>query len=1074
MRSRGVFTLFLGLAAVPVQPAAVQAQERGTVSGTVVEALSRRPLNGAQVVITGSGLGTITTTNGRFVIPDVPVGEVTVEAQIIGYRTASQTVTVRAGEAATVDFELAQTAIQLDEVVVTGAGVATERKKLGNTVATINVASMESAPVRNISELLAAREPGVSALTTGGMAGEGARIRIRGSASLSQLNQPIVYVDGIRVANGGGFIAGGTGGGGEPSRIDDINPDAIERIEILKGAAAATLYGTEASSGVIQIFTKKGSNSAPRYNVTVEQAFSKYPSDAYDPHAGFARSPEQAAQLTDHWGMPIRPYEVFELDLIPHMYETGDATTVTASVSGGSTLLTYFLSGRFATEDGPFGTTFWGPARDVDESRQANANLTIFPVENLQVRVNTAYTERFHETPQNNNNIYGTISSLLNSRPELANCDLSSRDHSSDIPGMCTGPGNAWGAAAFITTRESMQNVVTDDVQRFTGSVGVGYNVIGLNLDATFGVDILNQRGTDYRPFGHALDRYTGLNPAGSRAVGDRNGRELTADFKGTHEGRLGDTWSFTTTVGTQGFFTTAKSSGGTGNDFPGPGVNTVSALATREGTEGYTQTAQIGVFGQEQIGFRDWAFLTLGGRYDKHSAFGESAGGVFYPKVSVSIVPSDALDWSSTLVSSMRIRGAIGKSGRQPSAFAKFTTYQAQASEEGAGLRPSNLGNADLKPEVSREFEMGAEFGLFSDRIAIEGTYWDRRVTDVLVNRQFPVSGGFTATQLDNIGQLDAHGIDVAIRGNVFTSENVQVNLFAAAAFLSEEVTDMGGAPPLKAGGSYPRYRNYIREGYAPGAFFGPKLIQTAGDQLPFDQNGDCLPDSRSDALQYFAQPRSPDAVNVLVQGGDPRAACAQPDQDFLGFYLGKPTPDWTGTFGGDITVFNNVRMNALFEFKAGEYFVHDLTTAFRRSHPLIGRNVRSAAELEATLVNPASSPEDRVNAAEDWARNYKALSPLDGLNEIFPADFIRLRELSLTYSVPQGLAAKLGARSMAITLAGRNLALWTDFPGTDPEINAIGVSNTGGTDNNFLDGTNAWGVPIPRRFSLQMSVNF
>ena len=175
----------------------------------------------------------------------------------------------------TVDFQLRQTTLALDQIVVTGAGVATERRRLGNTIATIDVGDLQTAPVNSMSEILTGREPGMVGLPGGGVAGEGARIRIRGSASLSQSNEPVIYVDGIRVDNAQGFGPGMGAPGGSPSRLDDINPESIERIEILKGAAAATLYGTQASNGVIQIFTKRGQAGTPRYDVSIEQGFSR-------------------------------------------------------------------------------------------------------------------------------------------------------------------------------------------------------------------------------------------------------------------------------------------------------------------------------------------------------------------------------------------------------------------------------------------------------------------------------------------------------------------------------------------------------------------------------------------------------------------------------------------------------------------------------------------------------------------------------------------------------------------------------------------------------------------------------
>ena len=224
---------------------------------------------------------------------NVPAGEHVVRAEYLGYRRVDQTVQVEAGQAVQVTFDLQETALQLDEIVVTGAGQQTERRKLGNTVAAISVTELEDAPTLSFSEILQGREPGVIAMPEGGVTGEGARIRIRGSASLSQSNEPIVYVDGVRVDRGGGYSSPyiDTGGGGQPSRLDDIQIESIERVEILKGAAAATLYGTEASNGVIQIFTKKGRSGAPRWTLSSELGASNYDMDAaYDPLSGWTAS----------------------------------------------------------------------------------------------------------------------------------------------------------------------------------------------------------------------------------------------------------------------------------------------------------------------------------------------------------------------------------------------------------------------------------------------------------------------------------------------------------------------------------------------------------------------------------------------------------------------------------------------------------------------------------------------------------------------------------------------------------------------------------------------------------------
>ena len=178
----------------------------------------------------------------------------------------------------------------------------------------------------------------------------------------------------------------------------------------------------------------------------------------------------------------------------------------------------------------------------------------------------------------------------------------------------------------------------------------------------------------------------------------------------------VGDmTFENTLLFGGQGFLRQNQYAGGSGRDFPGPGLETLSALANEGSFESWVRVVQIGGYIQDQIGWNDWVFATVGGRWDANSAFGAEFSTAFYPKASLSVIPSQGLEWNSDLISTFRIRGAVGQSGLQPGAFDKFTTFSPQPSEEGPGVQPSNLGNAGLKPEVSTEWEFGTEVGSIS-----------------------------------------------------------------------------------------------------------------------------------------------------------------------------------------------------------------------------------------------------------------------------------------------------------------------------------------------------------------------
>ena len=1061
----------LAIAALVMAPSVAAAQQTGRVTGRVVNAATNRPLVGVQVFIPETGAGNLTDQDGRYLLLNVPAGQTTVTAQLVGYKQASATVTVVVGQQVVANLSLDETAIALDEIVVTGAGVATQRKKLGNTIASIDASKVSTAAVTDVSQMLAGREPGVVVLPSGGYTGEGARIRIRGSSSLAQNNEPIIYVDGIRVDNSSTGVANQ----GNPSKLDDIPPESIEPIEILKGAPAATLYGTEASNGVIQIFTKKGRSGAPRFTLQIDQTAIKMPTNRIEPLADFAESQADIDRIAKRWGRNVALFEPFTENLVPSYFNTGYHQAYALTVGGGGDNITYFVTGRFQDENGPlafdklFDDRGFRETNDTQRRAQSAANVVITPIDKVRVTVNTMYSELKQEVPNNGNNIYGMWPNLTQTFLRLACTEISPT-----CPKV-----NAYGTNNFLTANEALYQILEVEENHFTGSTNLNFTPVpSVRLDGTFGVDFINESSTFFRPFGWAVDNYATVNPEGTRSVGEIRRRVLTADFKASWDARLTEDISSTFLAGAQGFLTQVTSRGGTGTRFPGPGLEVAGAGADQSVRESWTRNTQVGGYLQDQLGWRDWAFVTGGARWDANSAFGESFNTAFYPKVNVSVVPTEAFGWDHPVFSTIRVRGAMGKSGLQPSSFAKFTTYSPQPSSDGPGIRPSNLGNDNLKPEVATEYEAGAELGLFQDRASISFTVWKTDVKDALVARQFPVSGGFINTQLDNIGLLKKNGIDLVVQGTVLRSRNVSLNLFANGSFLKQKIEDLGGAPPLKTGGSYSRYRQYLVQGFAPGAFFAADVADVG---IPLNIDGTCREPTQAQALAYFAVPRDPSVFKPLVKGnsalGVPNGQLASHTcgAGALFTYMGKSNPDWQGTFGGTLSFLGNFEVSTLMEFKYGDFVGHDLSGEFRRSSPTIGRNVPLCAGLEATMRNPASAADARLGAAIDWARQCDGLAPLDGINSINAADFVRWRELSLTYRVPVSVVERWGLASAQVSLGARNLALWVNsaFKGMDPENNISGRCD-GGLECNFLDATDGWQVPIPRRITLSTRVSF
>jgi TonB-linked SusC/RagA family outer membrane protein len=1085
-----------GACAALATPHALRAQPPAAatvIEGTVRDAGSGTGLANAQVFVAGAPAGTPVgaTTNaaGAYRIVNAPAGTVELRVRLLGFAQASQTVAVAPGRTARADFSLQRSAVQLDMVVTTGTGTAVATKKLGNTIATVNLADVEQAPVQTPTEVLAARVPGLSVLPSSGVTGAGARIRIRGSASLSQSNNPILYIDGVRADNGG------SGGGAATSRLDDIDPNSIERIEVLKGAAAATLYGTEASNGVIQIFTKRGAAGPARWNVEYERSALAYPEGRIDANAGFARTQGRADTLSAIFGRTIAPYAPFTYNVSEQLWETGSGNVASASVNGGAERATYFVSARYQGEDGPFTSArVGGIARDVIDRYQGTLGLNIMPRDRLTLSLQSRYTAQNGESPEGSNSITSPYAQGMYARPEEAYClDANGRRALGDAiagPARCSGAGNPFGNTFTATVRETNMRTIPQDVSHYNGSLGVKWAPTAeLSLDATGGLDYTDTRNVNFWPFGNRVDLFNAGQPEGSRSVGNVRQRNVTLDVKGSWDRALTSALQSTLVLGTQGFVTNQKTETGSDRDFAGPGLGVIGAGSRPGVGEGLIKVVNAGYFAQEQLGVRDWIFLTGGARYDYNSAFGESAGGVLYPKVSVSLVPSDLASWQNGrvagLLSSARLRAALGRSGRQPGAFDKFTTFTALPSSTGGGLIPLNLGNPDLRPEVSTEWEAGGEFGLFRDRASLSVTHWNRQVDDALVQKLFPGSGGFTASQLTNVGRLNARGWELALTGFVVNRPNLALDLFANGAHLWQKVTSLGGAAPIKITPGYVRTRGFIREGYAPGSLFGAKILQpcasyanAANDakggclqpgQTPYDLNNDRRPDTEAELLAALASPRNPTALALLRADDDGNG-------DFLDHYQGKPFPDWSGAFGGNLRLGRGWRVGTLFEYKGGNYTITNLTDAFRNASPAIGRNNLESATVEATLLNPASTAQQRLDAARQWL-GLVALSPYDGYNQNDPGDFLRWRELSLAYTTSPRLAARVGARDMQLRVAVRNLMLWTRYPGTDPEANERGVSSSLASnqlENNFYDASDTFGLPLPRRLSLSVRLGY
>jgi outer membrane receptor protein involved in Fe transport len=698
-----------------------------------------------------------------------------VQVLYIGYRAETRQITVSGDETAQASFELAVNVLAMEELVVTGTGVVTERKRLGQTIATVGAQQLEEVVAGNVTEVLQGRIPGLVAHTATGEAGSSSPIRLRGTVSLSQRNEPIIYIDGVRIDNSSTSVASVTS-----NALNDINPSDIERIEVIKGAAAATLFGTEASAGVIQIFTKRGGSSGPpRYTVEIEQGFSQLPEGRIPQNYAYDR--DASRQVLSN-----RPASAF--------IRAGQSFNVAASVQGGAGNTQYVFSGRYRDESGTLpnnGLGNWSARLGLDHG------LT----EKLQARFDV---NLIHSTLDAPYPTWGLLGEAVLADPSKVS---EQRPHGELF--YTIGGALAYDSRLTSDARTMSGRLGYRWSPRISSELIVGYNSV--NQERVLGID----KGAS--PF----NDMTGL-----RNLFDSYRSALTIDGKTSWQTDFGPSVNSTFVVGGQSFWENRRSKTVGVRDFAAPGLETLSGGATVYSiSETQAEVINAGLFAQEQLGLWDRLFLTVGARMDGNSAFGKDFGFQFYPKAGASWVVSDHAFWNLADIGwdQLRLRAALGTAGLQPGAFdAQRTWRPATMVSNQPVVRPLNQGNPQLKPERSVERELAAELGFFEGRLGVEIVYFNQKTSDALLAKPSAPSLGFLNPQLTNIGELTSKGVEVSANWAVMRRSNFDWSMNATIATLNQIVTDMGGVPTFRISGTQRRY-NSVAVGYQPGAVMAP-----------------------------------------------------------------------------------------------------------------------------------------------------------------------------------------------------------------------------------------------------------
>jgi len=986
-------------AAVALMVAPATAQQTGTISGQVTSAAGQ-PLAEVVIQVSGTELSGLTNSEGRYLILNVPAGDYTVTATYIGYGQGEQSASVPAGGSAVVDFSLQQRAVQLEGVVVTGTAIAANRREVGNSIDLITAEDIEASGVTSVEEILRGRIQGLTISGSNASPGVGAEINIRGLTSINGRSTPLIYVNGTRVGSENGAFTDENDQTGAATVLQSISPADIERIEVIKGSAASTLYGTDATAGVIQIFTKRGSAGEQ-----AQWTFSSQTSLVQPSIVGPGEDIDPTGLHLNRCDIngPL-PQDTFP-GPDPDCPESGSwlkdawSQNLNLSVRGGTEGFSYYASGGYNNEEGIVNAPDNHPGAYA-ENIFLRANFTFDPFESLQVQINNAFTDR---------EISFVPDGFSNSGLSLNVTRLRDGETIDDQD-------------AQVFDQTQIQNI-----NQFTTSATVNWTPMdNMRHRLNAGVDWSNSNQRREFKAGHfQVDE-------GLRNVDVRTNRVITLDYSGSWLWEVPGLvdFSFTTSWGGQladrentGLFAETETFINRGNTVLDQGTDIVEASEVRSGF------INGGFFAQQQIGWRNQFFVTGGLRVDSYNTVNSRLESEplyqYFPKLQAAWTVSDNSWFPSDVIETFRLRAAWGEAGDPPPQTTSRTLWDARLTGRGnSGFVVNQIGNIDIQPETTSEYELGADISALAGRINLSGQYFYRKTSGGLINNDPIPSLGIIEPVAANAGEWETWGYEATLDVNILQMRDFRWNLNTTYQWLDNEMLDIGldendsfnvGSP---GGGSFASYR----VGAPFPAIFRQDLTNAnARGELP----------QYTDTAVFRGINFPPQELSIGTSFG----IGSQIQIDLFGY----------GQFGHTI-----LDTQALTLAEDGLWpacnNVNELMNAWRAAGSDPGAVPQELTALEIARCDAVGNPDTR-----DWYQ---------------PGDFFRFSSASLQYRVPTDwLPGAIGGAT--VQFQALNLNLFTDFEGTDPDAIRGAGSQSRARETGFL-------LPLPRTYSLNVRLNF
>jgi TonB-linked SusC/RagA family outer membrane protein len=1038
------------------------------IRGRVTSVIDQSALPGVNVSVKGTTAGAVTNAQGEYQL-SLPTGATTLVFSSVGFQTVERTV----GTSSTIDVVLETDVRQLSEVVVTAAGIAREKKALGYSVSTLSGTKLaqisEPDPLRGLTGKVA----GVNVQGAGGAAGGSTNITIRGNSSLSNNNQPLFVVDGVPFDNSSFATDGGYSGGASfTNRAFDLDPNNIESMTVLKGAAAAALYGSRAANGAIVITTK---NNRKRSRKGLEVAYNT--SYSYETIAGRPEFQTTYGQGTEwdtrygvfgSWGAPytaidsiLHPvgvryptafpelvgkrvkYESFAQQNYDNFYESGYVYENALSFSGGNEKASITAGFSRTANKGivPFNTigrTSFnvGGNAQLDNKVYINGSLT--------------YVNTDQRSPQLTASI-GSGPSAIEILPWTpTSYDLTGYPTTNPLTGASVydrfGIDNPYWSV--------LNSPFTSKVDRYFGKFTVGFDPFDwLNVQYTAGFNAytdrrrsVNGKGGEVFPNGNVTDDNIYRQELDGTLLITAT-RDLNKDF--SLRAILGQNVNQRLTDRQVVF----------GDGIIVPGINDLDNTRIQQ-TQGGNLLKQrfVAFFGDFQLSYRDFAFLNLVARNDISSTLPKGNRSYFYPGINGSLIFTELLKTDPGILSFGKVRAGYTLVGNEASPYQTQTVFSinpivANPSPVNTGtpfngvnvMSLSNrLGSATLQPEFIREFELGTELRFFKNRLGIDLTYYRKISTAQIFTVDVAPSSGYL-TRVVNLGKVQNQGIELGVDFTpVELSNGFKWNLYAAFTRNRNLVLDLGGPQEL----SYSAVTTAVGSIHVVGQPYG----QIRGEKYIRDDEGNLL-----------VNPLTGKAILADRQGP-----------------VGNPNPDFTLGLTNTFT-FKNFTLSALFDWRQGG----DLLSVSVAE--MLSRGVtRDNEDRNKVLVPPGvlGDPNTKLPILAADGQKQPNNIPIS-VNEFFfatgafagsqgtadefrvwDATVFRLREVSLGYQIPSSWLQKTPFGSASISFSGRNLwYLAPNFPkymNFDPEVNSLGAGNAQGFDLVAIPTTKRYGVNL------------